>query len=144
MRPPATYTSQPPPRRFASIASTTHWAPSTSASSSTSSGRATAAELTDDLVGAGVEHRLRVGDLAHAAADRERHEHLVGRAARQLDDRGALVRRRRDVEEDELVGALAVVERRQLDRVAGVADVDEARALDDPPASTSMQGITRL
>ena len=42
-----------------------------------------------------------------------------------------LSRRRGDVEEDELVGALGVVERGQLDRVAGVADVDEARALDD-------------
>ena len=43
----------------------------------------------------------------------------------------ALLVRRRDVEEDELVGARAVVEGGQLDRVTGVADVDEARALDD-------------
>ena len=86
-----------------------------------------------DLVGAGVEHRLRVGDRADAAADRERHEHVVGGAPRELDDRVALLVGRRDVEEDELVGAAAVVERRQLDRVAGVADVDEARALDDAP-----------
>ena len=38
-----------------------------------------------------------------------------------------------DVEEHELVGALAVVVRGQLDRVAGVADVDEFDALDDAP-----------
>ena len=86
-----------------------------------------------DLVGARVEHGLGVGQLAHAAADRERHEDLVGRAAGELDDRGALVRRRGDVEEDELVGALAVVERGQLDRIAGVADVEEPGALDDAP-----------
>ena len=35
--------------RLASIASTTHWAPNTLASSSISSGRATAAELTETL-----------------------------------------------------------------------------------------------
>ena len=42
--------------------------------------------------------------------------------------------RRGDVEEDELVGALGVVARGELDRVAGVAQVDEVRALDDAPA----------
>ena len=39
-----------------------------------------------------------------------------------------------DVEEDELVGALGVVALGQLDGVAGVADVDEVRALDDAAA----------
>jgi len=106
---------------LASIASTTHWAPKTCASSSIRS------------VGARVQHGLGVGHLAYAAADGERHEHLVGRATRQLDHRGALVRGRGDVEEHELVGALAVVVGGQLDRVARVADVDEARALDDAP-----------
>ena len=49
VRPPATWTSQPPSRRLASIASTTHWAPNTCAISSISSGRSTAAELTATL-----------------------------------------------------------------------------------------------
>ena len=35
----------------------------------------------------------------------------------------------------ELVGALGVVPRRQLDRVAGVADVDEVDALDHAPVA---------
>jgi hypothetical protein len=39
---------------------------------------------------------------------------------------------RGDVEEGDLVGALLVVAARHLDRVAGIADVDEAHALDDP------------
>ncbi len=46
----------------------------------------------------------------------------------------ALLVRRGDVEEAELVGALAVVARRDLDRIAGVAQVDEADALDDAAA----------
>ena len=38
-----------------------------------------------------------------------------------------------DVEEDELVGALGVVARGQLDRVAGVAEVDEVVPLTTRP-----------
>ena len=64
--------------------------------------------------------------------------------ARELGDRVALLVRGGDVQEHDLVGALAVVVRGQLDGVAGVADVDEFDALDDAPASTSRQGITRL
>ena len=45
-----------------------------------------------------------------------------------------LLVRRRDVEEDELVGALGVVAGGELDRVAGVAEVDEVGALDDAAA----------
>ena len=49
-RPPATTTSQvPSPRLRASTASTTHWEPNRSAASVISSGRATAAELTEIL-----------------------------------------------------------------------------------------------
>jgi len=40
--------------------------------------------------------------------------------------------RGRDIEEDELVGALRVVRERGLDRVARVAQVHEADTLDDP------------
>ena len=76
-----------------------------------------------DLVGAGVEHRLGVADRADPAADRERDEDVVGGPARELGDRVALFVRGGDVEEDELVGALGVVALRELDRVAGVADV---------------------
>ena len=84
-----------------------------------------------DLVGAGVEHRLRVLDRADPAADRERDEDVVGGAPGELDDRLALLVRGGDVEEDELVGALGVVALGQLDRVARVAQADEVRALDD-------------
>ena len=136
VRPPARYASQPsrrrrPARALASIASTTHCAPNTSASSSISSGRCERGGVDRHLVGARVEHRLGVGDRADAAADRERDEHLVGGAARQLGDRVALLVRGGDVEEHELVGALAVVVGGQLDGIAGVADVDEFDALDD-------------
>ena len=70
-------------------------------------------------------------DRADAAADGERHEHLIGGAPRELGDRVAALVRGGDVQEHELVGALAVVVRGQLDGVAGVADVEEFDALDD-------------
>ena len=55
----------------------------------------------------------------------DRLDHLVEKPAR-LD-------RRADVEEREFVGALLVVAARDLDRVAGVAQVHEVDALDDAP-----------
>ena len=120
-----------PARRLASIASTTHCAPKTCASSSISSGRAIAAELIETLSAPASSTAWASATCAHAAADRERHEHVVRGPARQLDHGRALVGGRRDVEEDELVGALGVVVRGELDGVPGVADVDELRALDD-------------
>ena len=86
------------------------------------------------LVGAGVQHGLGVRGRADPATDRERDEDVVGRPPRQLDHRLALVGRRSDIEEHELVGAGAVVSAGQLDRVSGIAQVDEPDALHDPPA----------
>ena len=67
---------------------------------------------------------------AHAAADGERHEALLGGAADDVEDGVAVLVARRDVEEGELVGAGGVIDPRLLDRVAGVAQVDELHALD--------------
>jgi hypothetical protein len=86
-----------------------------------------------DLVGACVEDDLCVLDPTHPAADGERDEHVLGRAPRQLDDRLALLVGSGDVEEDQLVRALRVVAGRELDGIAGVAQVDEVRPLDHPP-----------
>jgi hypothetical protein len=87
--------------------------------------------------------RRASSDRAHPTADGERDRDLVGHALDDVEHDVALVRRRGDVEEDELVGTLAVVDARELDRVAGVAQVDEVDALDDPPAVTSRHGMTR-
>ena len=75
-----------------------------------------------DLVGAGAQHRADILGGAHAAADRQRDEDRVGGAAapRRASMLAALGRGR-DVVEDQLVGALAVVQLGQLDRVASVA-----------------------
>ena len=48
----------------------------------------------------------------------------------ELDGGTAVVRGRRNVEEHDLVGALPVVLARELDGVAGVAQIDEVDALD--------------
>src|SRR4029077_11189530 len=53
------------------------------------------------------------------------------RARNRVEEDGAVVRRRRDVEEDDLVRPLAVVKGRQFRGVAGIAQVLEANALDD-------------
>ena len=101
------------------------------AASSTSSGFLHARGVDADLVGAGVEQRADVVDRAHAAADRERNEHLVGDRLDHVVEQAARLDAGADVEERELVGALLVVAARDLDRIAGVAQVDEVDALDD-------------
>ena len=83
------------------------------------------------LVGAGAQHAAGIFQRADAAADGERDVHLVGDPAHHLDGRVAVVARRCDVEEHQLVGTLEVVAGGQLDRIAGIAQVDEVGALDD-------------
>ena len=55
--------------------------------------------------------------------------------ARQVGDDLATLVRGGDVEEDELVGALGVVARRELHGVAGVTQVDEVDTLHHPPVA---------
>ena len=114
------------------MATTTHWLPNSSASSATSSGRSTAAVLTPTLSAPARNSRRASSTRAHAAADGEGDEHLLGRAGHHVDHGPAVVGRGGDVEEDELVGALGVVAAGQLDRVAGVEEVGEPHALDHP------------
>src|SRR5262249_45705588 len=67
-----------------------------------------------------------------AAADGERHEHPLGRARHHVEDDRALLVRRGNVEEAELVGPVGVIAGGGLDRVAGVGEIDEADAPPDP------------
>ena len=87
-----------------------------------------------DLVGAGAEKAARVLEPGDAAADRKRDLELGGGPLDQLEHRAAALDRRGDVEEDELVGAELGVARRELDRVADLAQPFEADALDHPAA----------
>src|SRR5690606_28781764 len=86
-----------------------------------------------DLVRTGVEQAAHVLDAAHAAADGQRDEDLVGDLLDDVQDDVARVGAGRDVEEGQFIGALLVVAARDLDRIAGVAQLDEVDALDDAP-----------
>ena len=77
---------------------TTHWAPNSSASSVISSGSATAAVLTAHLVGPGPQQPAGVVGVAHAAADGQGDEDLLGRPGHHLDHGVAAVGRGGDVE----------------------------------------------
>jgi hypothetical protein len=99
-----------------------------------SSGRRTAAVLTDDLVGAGHQDAARVGHGADAAAHGQRDEDLARGARHHVGHDFAGVAGGGDVEEDQLVGAVAVVAVGQFHGVAGIAQVDEVDALDDASA----------
>ena len=84
-----------------------------------------------DLVGAGRQELADVLDGAHAAADGERHEAGFRRARHHVEDDVAVLVARGDVEEGQFVGAGRVIGDRRLDRIAGVAQIDELDALDD-------------
>ena len=83
------------------------------------------------LVGAGEKQVADVFDGPHAAADRQRHEALLGGARDHVEDGAAVLVARGDVEEAELVGARRVIGLRRLDRIAGVDEIDELHALHD-------------
>ena len=63
--------------------------------------------------------------------DRQRNEHDVRDGLDHVVEETARLDARADVEKGELVGALGVVAPRDLDRIAGIAQVDEVHALDD-------------
>ena len=114
-----------------SIATTTACEPSFSASCVISDGACERRGVDGDLVGAGREKRVGVGDRADAAADREGDGELLRDAANDADQRVALLERRLHVEEDELVRTAVGVGGAELDRVADVTQLLELDALDD-------------
>ena len=97
-----------------------------------------------NLIGAGHEDAAGIGDGADAAPDGERDENLARGAGDDVGHDLARVARGRDVEEDEFVGPLAVIAVGELDRVAGVTQVDEVDALDDPAAGDVQAGNDAL
>src|SRR3954465_12573265 len=147
VRPPATNTSHPASTCLASIASTTHCAPHRAASSSIRPRRATAAELTLTLSAPAsstawasrtermpppIVNGMKTLSAVRRAGPANVGGSSCGAGVWESRHRCALLVGRGDVEEHELVGALGVVALGELDRVAGVADVDEVRPLHDP------------
>ena len=116
---------------LASTATTMHWLPNFSAASFTNARRVTAAVLIETLSAPALQELADILDRAHAAADGQRHEAGFGGARDHVEDGVAVLVARGDVEEGQLVGAGGVIGDRRLDRIAGVAQIDEIHALDD-------------
>ena len=115
------------------MATTMHCAPNFSEAARTRLRSFTAAVLIETL-SAPASRSARTSSIdAHAAADGERHEAALGGAAHHVENGAALLVARRDVEEAQLVGARLVVSCGGLDRIAGIAQIDEFDALDDTP-----------
>src|SRR5207244_5536558 len=81
--------------------------------------------------GAGHQDVACIGHRADAAAHGQRDENLASGARHHFGHDGAGVAGCDDVQEDQFVGAIAVVAAGEFDRVAGIAQVDEVDALDD-------------
>ncbi len=84
------------------------------------------------LVRARCQQHPNVLDHPHAAADGQRHEAGLRGAADHIEHGAAVLMGGGDVEEGELVGAGGIIGDRRLHRIAGIAQVDEVDALDDP------------
>ena len=104
-----------------SIATTMHWLPKMSAPSEIKGRIGQRCAIDRDLVGASAQELLDIGGRAHAAADGQGNEDLIGGPLDHIDHRVATVGRGSDIEEHQLVGALAVVKRRKFDRIARIA-----------------------
>jgi hypothetical protein len=83
------------------------------------------------LVRAGVQECPDVVDFRHPAAYRQWDEDLIGDRLDHVVEQRARLHAGGDVQKCQLVGALRVVAASDLDRVAGVAQVDEVDALYD-------------
>ena len=81
------------------------------------------------LVGTRGDHLAHAGQVAETATHGVGDRDLLGRTCGHIDRGGALIARGRDVEEDHLVGALAVVGRGELHRVARIAQAHKVHAL---------------
>ena len=92
------------------------------------------------LVGARIQEPAHVFDLAHAAADGERDEDARSHRFDHMQQDVALVGARGNVEEAQLVRTLAVVARRDLHRITGVAQADEIHALHHPAGGDVQAG----
>src|SRR5262249_21981961 len=86
-----------------------------------------------DLVRARIQERPHVVLAPDAPADSERDECRLSRFGDDIEQRAAALVRRGDIQERDFVGAVFVIACRTFDRVAGVAQADEADAFDDPP-----------
>ena len=64
-------------------------------------------------------------DRAYTAADRERNEDLITDSFDHIDDRLAIVRGRRDIEEYKLISAFQIICFSNLDRISGIFEIDK-------------------
>ena len=113
---------------------TMHWLPNRRAAARTNSGSRTAAELIDTLSQPASSSCANVVERANAAADGQRHEHLLGGSPHDVEHDVAAFVAGGDVEKHQFVGAFRLVPRGHLDRIAGIAQVQEIGSLDHATA----------
>ncbi len=134
------WTCQPSPERAASMATTTDCDPSFAAIRPMSSGSRNGALLRLTLSAPASSRAAASSYVGNPTADGERHVERGGGTADEVEHRGASVPRGGDVEDDDLVGAVGRVPGGELDRIARVAEIHEARSLHDAAVSNVEAG----
>ncbi len=85
-----------------------------------------------DFVAAGQQQIANVVERADSAPHAQRHENHFGRPPDHVEHDLASLVAGRDVQKHQLVGPLLLIPRRHLDRIAGVAQIDEIGPFDHP------------
>jgi len=83
------------------------------------------------FIGAGEQQAAHVRGAADAAADGEWEKDSFRGAGNDIENGVAILMAGGDVEEGKFIGTGGVIDRRLLDRVTGIAQIDEVDAFDD-------------
>ena len=85
------------------------------------------------LVGPRAQQGPDIIEVANPAANGQRHEANLGRAAHDFEQNRAVFVAGGDVEEDQFIGSLVIIARSHFDRIAGVFQIEEICPLDHAP-----------
>src|SRR5205823_6752511 len=85
-----------------------------------------------NLVRAATQYLLNVIDAAQTTADRERDVNAVGHAPHHFGHDIPAIRRGRDVQKHQFIGAFFRITQTAFDRVPGITQVHEVDAFHDP------------
>jgi hypothetical protein len=126
------------------MATTMHCEPKRSEASLTSCGLNTAEVLIDTLSAPACSRRRTSSGTRTPPPTVSGMNTCAATVLDDMQDQVAVVRTGSDVQKGQLVGALLVIAPGDLDRIAGVAQVDELDALDDAPGSHVQAGNDAL
>jgi hypothetical protein len=85
-----------------------------------------------DFVATGLQQVPNVVNGSNSTTDSQWHEDLVGGPSDHIDHDRSLLVTCSDIQEDQLIGSFLFIPSSDLDRITGIAQLDEVGPFDDP------------